>query len=1504
MATSHRDVLVQMPPLLTAEAAEPACETAAEAGRRWARAVAWLPATRRSEAAPVRLRALKLRLDRLLARIESLNDTPELSDDLRWAYENLRLVRATSSEVQPASASLVAVPHVRTPEKQIEPRVLAIAEDFWRTVEGRYSDDALSAYLQAFQEAMPLDMRELSLLAATLKVIALEDFATRAHTALERPSQSPQVGEAITSIRELSQAPWREVLEPLIVFDSVLAQDPANAYARMDYASRELYRHTVVHYAEHSDCSELQIAQMALRMAQDATKPVAQPTRRSAEESTHDARLTWRRSHVGYYLIGEGGVQLRARAGVRLPFGERVQEFVRRNAEEYYLGGIELLTLLIVIAIMSPVFGAFNSFLGRIFAIVLLLLPASQAAVEVMNYLTTALLRPRILPKLDFSEGVPDDCVTMVAVPTLLLSEKQVRRLVDELEIRYLGNNSRNLHYALLTDFPDSPESPNEDDPLVELASQLIGELNDKYAANGAGSFLLFHRHRVYNPREGVWMGWERKRGKLLDFNRLIKGKYDSFPVKIGDMTLLPHVRFVLTLDSDTELPRGTAHRLVGAMAHPLNQAIVDPNDNIVVAGYGILQPRVGISVQSASQSRLANIYSGQTGFDIYTRAISDVYQDLRGEGIFTGKGIYEVDTLSQVLEHRFPRNALLSHDLIEGAYARAGLMSDVEVIDDYPSHYSAYNRRKHRWLRGDWQIVTWLFGHVPDETGRKVRNPISFLSRWKIFDNLRRSLIEPAFFLLFVLGWTALPGKPVYWTLVTIAILFVPPWFQFAFSVIRALIGRRFRPIGDAVAGLVRAIFNVGLTLIFLAHQALISFDAVLRTYYRRLVSRQRLLEWETAAQAELESGRRTFVDVLLNWTPLVALAVGVLVYLVRRPAIFDALPVLFLWAISKPVSLWLNRPPRPVHKDVSDGDRRLLRRTALYIWRFYATFSNAEHNWLVPDTVQEEPPRIAAQVSPTNLGFLLNARQVALEFGYLTVPQFVEHTARTLATVGRMTKHRGHLYNWYDTRTLEPMHPRFVSTVDSGNFAASLLTLKGGCQALLERPLLNRELLDGYADHMQELAELDVISRRAARGFENGASEPWLERLLSPIEIPLVPGKKGARAADADWFAEQATALTNAVRQTIAAYFPWILPEFSALQNDVALAAHLNCEDVTVGRLPECIEQLRIKIEVSISLGMENLELRKALLAQLLKARANARQLVAGLHEMASQCDRLVRDMDFAFLLDRRRKLLSIGYDGESGKVNAACYDLLASEARIAAFVAVAKDDIPQESWFLMGRSHTVVDGRPMLVSWTGTMFEYLMPMLWLRSYPQTLLDATQQAAVNAQQMYGEDKRVPWGISECAYAKLEESGAYAYRAFGVPQLAVQQDEERLVVAPYATMLALPIDPGEAISNLNWMSRKGWFGAYGYYEAADFTRDARLSLRKRFVLVRSWMAHHQGMGLLAIANLLKNDVVQQWFRRDARVQATELLLQERPVAHASARPRKSRSQAKRKAAA
>ncbi|MBV9342468.1 MAG: glycosyl transferase, partial [Acidobacteria bacterium] len=919
-------------------------------------------------------------------------------------------------------------------------------------------------------------------------------------------------------------------------------------------------------------------------------------------------------------------------------------------------------------------------------------------------------------------------------------------------------------HFVLLTDLPDSPVPSREDHPLVDLCADLIKELNEKYAEQQRGSFLMLHRHRVYNPREKVWMGWERKRGKLMDLNKLLTSNYDSFPVKAGDLGVLSEIRFVITLDADTELPRSSAHRLIGTLAHPLNQAVIDPEKNVVVAGYGILQPRVRVSVQSAARSRLANIYSGQTGFDIYTRAVSDVYQDLYGEGIFAGKGIYEVETVHRVLDRRFPQNALLSHDLIEGAYARAGLLTDTEVIEDYPSHYSAYNRRRHRWLRGDWQITSWLFSRVPDETGRLVPNPISLVSQWKIFDNLRRSLVEPATLLLFILGWLVLPGSAKGWTVATIAILFVPVYFEFLFTLVRSAAERKISVAREALASLVTANVSALLTLTFLPHQTLVSLDAVVRTLVRRLFTRQRLLEWETAAEAELGRAKRTPVDIYLNWMPVIALLLAIVVYWGHRSALASALPILVLWGCSKGVSLWLDNPPKPLRTEASDKDRLFLRRAAIRSWRYFAEFSNEEHNWLIPDNLQEEPYSVAARASPTNIGFLLNARQVACAFGYLTVAEFSELTAKTLATLRRMKRHRGHIYNWYDTRTLRPLPPLFVSSVDSGNLLASLWTLAQGCEYLVNAPIVGAELAHGFLDHLRILTDFRAFPRRLfAKLEQRSRTEDWLKTLLrfpaSALERVATRDSGSKHQGDVKWFAQEAAHRLRQLRQTIVRFLPWLLEDFAALRSIPEL--ELPPANVPLKELPAVLDALALRLQTSLdseplrSRGEESLSLVRRLLSLVSGARMDSLRLIQELEALAADAERMAGQMEFGFLWNPRRKLLSIGFEATREEVHSACYDLLASEARIAVFVAIAKDDIPQETWFLLARTHTNDHGRPVLVSWTGTMFEYLMPALWIRTYDGTLLDRSRRASVSVQQEFTSRRRIPWGISESDYGR-----------------------------------------------------------------------------------------------------------------------------------------------------
>ncbi len=1437
-----------------------------------ARGMVWVPRTKTSRYFSQRVKKLGERMQAVFAAKANVARSGDAeTEQQRWIRDNVELLRSQTGQLQQMRDGLRRTVHIRRPNREVAPRPLVIAEDMLASLEYRLDDTGFSTYLHSFQTVAVLRLGELWEIIPAMRLVLLERIVELAvQRSGNKHAEASETAACISSLRAIEEAPWKELLEPLIVFDEVLRRDPAGAYARMDAQSRDMYRQEVVELARYSSNSECEVAELAISLARESLR-VYEP----------DSRLALRRSHVGYYLIAEGRELLCRRADVRLPLLDRLREVLLRSPDAFYFSGIEILTLVMILTILWRI--NFNSLWSVFFTALALLIPCSQSAVEIMNRITTSLLEPRGLPKLDVAESIPDDCVTMVVVPTLLLNEKQVRQLVKELEVRYVGNASANLHFALLTDLADSAEQSREDDPLVELCGGLIRELNRKYAGNGFGTFSMFHRHRVYNRREGVWMGWERKRGKLLDFNKLVVGEYDSFPYKAGDLSVLRKVRYVLTLDSDTELPRGTAARLIGTLAHPLGQAIIDNKLNIVVHGFGILQPRVGISIESAARSRLASIYSGRTGFDIYTRATSDVYQDLYGEGTFVGKGLYEVRTVHRVLDQRFPRNSILSHDLIEGAYCRAGLVSDVEVIDHYPSHYSAYIRRKHRWVRGDWQTIEWLFSRVRDEKERRVPNPISLIARWKILDNLRRSIVEPATLALFLVAWAILPGRPIYWTLVPLAILFAPTAFQFPVALVRAALGGGLAAAKGAFAAVATGFASFLLSVTFLLHDALVSMDAIWRSLYRRSISGKRLLEWETAAETEASKNKRTHLDLYLLLTPAIALAIGIWLLFVRHGAVWVALPILVLWGSSKLVSLWLDRPPHREQRPASRKDELFLRAAALHTWRYFAELSSEEHNWLVPDNVQADPPQVAARVSPTNVGFLLNARQVACELGYITVPEFVEQTQRTLDTMDRLRCYKGHLLNWYDTRTLAPLEPQFVSSVDSGNLAASLISLKNGCSALLQKPLLSAALFNGYEDHMRALANLKALpKRKVLRSCRAWRGLPFTKRLFAITSDPLANGGARRASGEALWFAAQLRTRGERLREAVSEYMPWLLPEFEPV------GCRLPTEDgsdIPLAKLPEFIQKLQTKLR-NAGTECSGADREKCEYLGLLLTIAHARSvcLIRELTAVANDAERWFSDMDFRFLLNHRRHLLSIGYDLHSGKQNPACYDLLASEARLATFIAVAKGDIPQDAWFKLGRAQVHTRGGSTLVSWTGTMFEYLMPAIWMKSYPDTLLQRCMEGAVNAQREYAADKRIPWGISESAYSEMDEAGTYNYRAFGVPALALQSLEEpRMVIAPYATAMSLAVNPEAAVDNLQRMSKYGWFGRYGFYEAVDFGTD-KFFRRDRFRIVNSWMAHHQGMTLLSMANFLCGDIVRQWFHEDVHVQATELLLQERTV--------------------
>jgi cyclic beta-1,2-glucan synthetase len=1422
-----------------------------------------------------RLTSLNQRLTAILAACRKTITSSELTPQLEL-LESTRMLEAPLLHGEETTATFASLPHVRVDGDKELPRVVNLAEGYLSAAQGIWSPESLTTYVNQAQQRDPLLLEEITVLPQALKLAQLEYILDRAEEAFRSgdlpPIEQSPFSATLHSMRRLNQYEWRTVLEPLIAFDAILRQDPVGVFAVMEDETRHIYHLRIAELARHADASEVETAQVALDLARQAT-----------QTPNPDPRLAYRCAHIGYYLFAEGLPDLSQRIDYNGPPIERLRSLLRSWKEDFYILGIFTLSCLLIVAIIAPLV-PHNAFWPVMGALLLALIPASQGAVDLVNNTVTALMKAHSLPKIDFSKGVPPEATTFVVVPTLLLREKQVHELFDELEARYLSNQDPNIHFGLLTDLPDIETRPLDEDTnsLALLAAQCVADLNAKYAGQHGGSFFLLHRHRGFNARQGVWMGWERKRGKLLDLNKFLLRQHDSFPLKAGPLELLNDIRYVITLDSDTQLPRGTAARMVGTMAHPLNQAIVNPKLRIVTAGYGILQPRVGVSVSSAASSRLASLYSGETGFDIYTRAVSDVYQDLFGEGIFAGKGIYEVSILQQVLDRRFPRNALLSHDLIEGSYARAGLVTDIEIIDDYPSHYSAHTRRKHRWVRGDWQIARWLLNRVPDESGHYVANPINTISRWKILDNLRRSLVEPITFLLFFLGWFILPGGALYWTLAGLVLLLLPSFVQLAFNLGRALFKLSFVGAREGITTFASSFGFTILNLTFLPHHMLLSLDAIIRSLVRSFVSGKRLLEWETAAQAESGSSKHS-LDIYLQLSPAIALVIAVALAFDHLPSLYAAAPVLLLWAVAPLVAHWLNSPPTQEEGPLTTQDSLFLHQQALQIWRYFQEFGDERNQWLIPDNVEEKDLVQIRKLSPTNLGMLFNARQAAVEFGFLTLSDFARATLGTLNTYDRLEKQRGHIYNWYDIETLKAIPPLTISSVDSGNLTASLYTLQSGALDLLKRPILSLDTFSCLEQMQSDPIKPSPSTTPPRQQNDAAALRGYVRSMLQQTAAPAHPVSVEndlANAGRETWLAAELLRRLTALSIFAQDYAPWTLPQFEALFELPQLNQPEDHIIPTLEQAPDYAANLYARIaDATPALPQDSPLATSAITLRTLLTEAAPRldQLKSDLATVASEAARHADAMHYSFLFVESRQLLSIGYDGTKHELHSACYDLLASEARIASFIAVAKGDIPQQSWFRLDRSHILVDGHPALLSWTGTMFEYLMPSLWMRTFPNTLMSRALESAALIQRDYIRNN--PWGISESGFAKKDPHGRYSYQAWGIPALALKYGaEDGPVISPYSTFLALASLRKDAIANLRRMASMNWLGNYGFYEAADYTTAQPPEL------VRSWMAHHQGMCLLALTNLLKNNVVQHWFHTTPRIRAAELLLHEKPL--------------------
>ena len=1273
------------------------------------------------------------------------------------------------------------------------------------------------------------------------------------------------VQNIITSMRWISSIDWAGFFEGGSLVDEVLRTAPG--FEAMDFATRNKYRAQIEELSRGSNRSELEVAREAVRLAQEAAQE-------SSGQSGTLAVPDRPEEDPGYYLLTRGRLVLEERLGYRVPWRVHLRRIRRAHAVSAYFGAVGTATALVL---FWPIFATWSAGAGLPILILLgmlALVPASDIAVALVHRLVTALVPPSLLCKLELPQGVPAELRTMVVVPTLLTTGADIEESVERLKAQFLANPAGHLHFALLTDWTDAPQErmPGDEDLLTALADE-IATANERYGSppGGGERFIMLHRRRLWNQKEGKWMGWERKRGKLHELNRLLRGATDTTFMPInGNMPTVPDgVRFVITLDADTRLPKTTAYRLVGAMAHPLNRPRLDAETGRVIEGYGILQPRIVPSLPTGPRSTTyQRIVSGPGGVDPYAGAVSDVYQDLFDEGSYTGKGIYDVDAFEAALAGRVPENALLSHDLFEGIFARAGLVTDIDLFEEFPTNYEVAVRRRQRWVRGDWQLLPWILGHARDGSGRKQRTRIRAHDRWKMLDNLRRSLSPPSLFLLGLAAWI-LPGvSPFLWTSVLLASIAIPAFMPVLDGLIPRGSGFSKRSHLRATGRDIQvAALQILLVITVLAYRAVYMTDAIVRTLLRLYVTKRNLLEWVAAAQVRYGADLRLRAFFLhLRWSVFLGLVAGVLAIIFKPEAWPVAGPLVLLWVLS-PVLTWrLSVPQRPEEKHrLSQGETGALRLLARRTWCFFEEFVTEEEHFLPPDNFQEDPePIVAHRTSPTNMGLYLLSTMAAHDFGWIGILDMTKRLEATLETMTGLRRFHGHFVNWYDTRDLRPLDPLYISTVDSGNLAGHLIALSQGCRQLMGRPVLGPHVLNGIRDALQPV--LDTVAkpplsppsgtyeafmvRAAAHGIVAILDDPptstskW-ERRVQALEVRaenLLEQVSALAPAPENGEASEILAWATAVRDTIASH-----------RRDLELIQH---EDPGAS--------------VTVATPLEH-----------------------RLSALALQAEQMALAMDFRFLFDPSRKLFSIGFRVADNTADPSCYDLLASEARLASFVAIAKGNVSPRHWFLLGRALTPVGSGAALVSWSGSMFEYLMPLLVMEQPAHSLLDLTCRLVVGRQARYGAERGVPWGVSESAYNVRDVEFTYQYSDFGVPGLGLKRGLfEDVVVAPYATALAAMVEPRAALDNMARLEQAGAAGAYGFYDALDFT-PSRLPEKAGVAVVRAYMAHHQGMTIVSLGNVVHDGLTRRRFHAHPMIQAAELLLQERtPRAVAVTRPR------------
>lgn len=1241
------------------------------------------------------------------------------------------------------------------------------------------------------------------------------------------------VRNVITSMRLISDVNWTEFFEDVSLVDVALRRD--TDLAAMDFATRNLYRSAIEALSRRSSRNELEITQ-ALIAATQATVAAGPDDLRQRDP--------------GYHLLGRGRRAFELVIGYRAPLSSWLGALNDSLGPSGYIATV-LLVAALVVAIPAAILFAQGVAASYLVVCSLLgLIPAIDVAVALVNRAVTRGFGATMLPGLALREGIPANMRTMVVVPTLLTTRAALETQLERIEVHFLASSHGELHFALLSDWTDAAtQSTAGDADLLKAAVDGVAHLNRMHGVPSQGArFYVLHRRRVWSEGQRQWMGWERKRGKLHELNQLLRGATDTTFVDTGGPAVPTDVRYVITLDADTRLPRETVRRLIGKLAHPLNHPRFDAATGRVIEGYAVLQPRVTPSLPTGREGSIfQRVFSSMTGIDSYGAAVSDVYQDLYGEGSYAGKGIYDVDAFESALANRVPDGSLLSHDLFEGTFARAGLASDIEVVEEFPARYDVSAARNHRWARGDWQLLPWLLGRA--DVARRGAGSLPLLGQWKMLDNLRRSLSAPTSMLALLAGWLLLPvNAALVWTAFVISTIAMPALLPVIAAVVprRGIVGRsHLTALGH---DLQLALSQIGLLIAFLPHQAWLMVDAICRTLYRLGVSRRNLLEWVTAAQAQLT----TRLGVVGIYRRMIASVVAALIAVIvvgfaGFATLWVALPFVMLWIAAPAIALRISESPLVAGRlPVAEADRHALRLVARRTWRYFETFVTASDNMLPPDNFQEDPqPIVAHRTSPTNIGLYLLCAVSARDFGWTGTLEIVERLEATLATMQRLQRFRGHFYNWYDTRDLRPLEPPYVSSVDSGNLAAHLIAVANACSEWRFVPISNAAHFSGIGDamHLAQDALLSLPKDSRTQALTRHQLTEALTGIATALRDHTSPTADITVSLEAA--NEHATILSDGARALASEH------------EDPAYRDLLFWAEAT----QRSVQSWQRDITAANDAGHDLPE-------RLLVLEATTRAMAMA--------------MEFGFLLDPERKLLSIGYRASDGTLDENCYDLLASEARLASFFAIAKNDVPASHWFRLGRAVTSVGRGAALISWSGSMFEYLMPSLVMRAPAGSLLEQTNRLIVRRQISYGASRHVPWGVSESAYSARDLELTYQYSNFGVPGLGLKRGlSENVVIAPYATGLAAMIDPQAAMQNFADLASVGAFGSYGFYEALDYTRS-RLPDETDLVIVKAFMAHHQGMTVVSIANVLFDGIMRARFHAESTVQAAELLLHER----------------------